>query len=83
MLHKVYNYGKINLHFIKTPLDNEPVTGIREFIKSYKPDMLVMCHKPRGLFDKLLLDSGVTPAIIKASSIPILALNEKTACKLM
>lgn len=82
-LHKENKYDKINLHFIKTPFDNEPVTGIREFIKSYKPDMLVMCHKPRGLFDKLLLDSGVTPAIVKASSIPILALNEKTACKLM
>jgi nucleotide-binding universal stress UspA family protein len=82
-LHKENNYDKINLHFIKTPLDNEPITGIRQFIKSYKPDMLVMCHKPRGLFDKLLMDSGATTAVIKTSPIPILALNQKTACKLM
>jgi nucleotide-binding universal stress UspA family protein len=82
-LHKENNYDKINLHFIKTPLDNEPVTGIRQFIKSYKPDMLVMCHSPRGLFDKLLMDTGATTAVVKTSSIPILALNQKTACKLM
>lgn len=83
MLQKENNYDKINLHFVKTPFDNEPVTGIREFIKTYKPDMLVMCHKPRGLFDKLLMDSGATISVVKASPIPILALNQKTACKIM
>jgi nucleotide-binding universal stress UspA family protein len=82
-LHQENEYEKINLHFIKTPFDNEPVTGIREFIKSYKPDMLVMCHKPRGLFDKLVMDSGATLSVVKASPIPVLALNQKTACKLM
>ena len=82
-LHNDNSYDKINLHFVKTPFDNEPVTGIREFIKLYKPDMLVMCHKPKGLFDKLLLNSGVTPEIVKVSPIPILALNQKTACKIM
>ena len=83
LLHKENNYDKINLHFIKTPFDNEPVTGIRQFIKSYKPDMLVMCHKPRGLFDKLLMDTGATLSVVKTSPIPILALNQKTACKIM
>jgi len=82
-LHNENNYEKINLHFIKTPFDNEPITGIREFLKSYKPDILVMCHKPRGLFDKFVLDSGSTNAIVKASPIPVLALNLKTACKIM
>jgi nucleotide-binding universal stress UspA family protein len=81
-LKKENGYDNINLHFIKTMLDNEPVTGIREFIKAYKPDMLVMCHKPRGLFDKLVLDSGTTPAVVNQSPLPILALNENTACKL-
>ncbi len=77
------SYSKINLHFIKTTFDNEPITGIREFIKSYKPDMLVMCHKPSGLFDKLIMDSGTTPAIVKTSPIPVLALNQKSVCKIM
>jgi nucleotide-binding universal stress UspA family protein len=77
------NYDKINLHFIKTAFDNEPVTGIREFLKSYKPDILVMCHKPKGLFDKLLLDSGTTHSVSKVSPIPLLALNQKTSCKIM
>lgn len=45
--------------------------------------MLVMCHKTRGLFDKLVLDNGATNAMVKTSLIPILALNQKTACKIM
>jgi len=76
-------YDKINLHLIKTSFDNETVTGIREFIKSYKPDMLVICHKPRGLFDKIVFDSGTTISVVKSSLIPVLALNKKSACKLM
>jgi len=82
-LSKDNRYDKINLHFIKTAHDNEPVTGIREFLRTYKPDMLVMCHKPRGLFDKLVLDTGATNALVKSSPIPILALNKKTACRIM
>ncbi len=82
-LHNKNNYDKINLHFVKTPFDNEPVTGIHEFIKTHKPDILVMCHKPRGLFDKLVMDSGATPSVVKTSHIPVLALNQKTACKIM
>ncbi|MDP4289734.1 MAG: universal stress protein [Bacteroidota bacterium] len=76
-------YEKINLHFIRTPLDNEPVKGILEFLSVYKPDLLVMCHKPKGLFDKLLDGSGATISVVKSSSIPILALNQQTACKLL
>jgi nucleotide-binding universal stress UspA family protein len=79
----VNQYSKINLHFVKTSHENELAHGIREFLKIYKPDLLVMCHKPRGLFDKIVLDSGVTNAIVKTSPIPILALNRKTACKIM
>ena len=76
-------YEKINLHFIRTPLDNEPIKGILEFLTVYKPDLLVMCHKPKGLFDKLLDGSGATISVVESSSIPILALNQQTACKLL
>jgi len=82
-LSKDNHYDKINLHFIKTLHDNQPVSGIREFLNTYKPDMLVMCHKPRGLFDKLILDTGTTNALVKTSPVPILALNQKTACRIM
>jgi len=77
------HYDKIELHFIRTPFDNEPVKGIREFLSVYKPDLLVMCHKPKGLFDKLLDGTGATVSVVKTSSIPILALNQHTACKLL
>ncbi len=78
-----YQYDKINIHFVKTQHDNEPVSGIREFLRTYKPDILVMYHKPRGLFDKLVMDTGTTEAMVRSSSIPILALNQKTACRIM
>lgn len=76
------NYERIDLHFIKTSFNNEPVRGIREFIRLYKPDLLVMCHKPRGIFDLLTLDSSATEAVVKISPIPVLALNCSNSCKL-
>lgn len=77
------DYGNINIQFVKTSYDNEPVTGIKKYINSAKPDLLVMFHKPRGLFDKLTLDEGATPSVIKKSTVPILALNKKSYLKLM
>ena len=78
-----YSYDKINFCLIKTPFMNEPVTGIREFVNSHNPDILVMYHKPRGLFDKLVLDFGTTISVVKTSPVPVLALTRKTACKIM
>jgi nucleotide-binding universal stress UspA family protein len=77
------DYEKIELHFIKTPFSNEPVKGIREFVRTFNPDLLVMFHKPRGLFDKLAFDSGATPAVAKTTPVPLLAINKKTAFKIM
>jgi nucleotide-binding universal stress UspA family protein len=82
-LSKDSQYDKINIHFIKTKHVNEPVKGIYEFLRTYKPDMLVMCHKPKGLLDKLLIDTGTTNEMVKISQIPIMALNQRTACKIM
>jgi hypothetical protein len=74
-------YDKITIKFIKTAFHNEPLVGIRKYIETEKPDLLVMFHKPRGLFDKLALDEGSTPSIIKKSTIPILAVNKTSALK--
>jgi nucleotide-binding universal stress UspA family protein len=74
-------YDKISIKFIKTAFHNEPLVGIRMYIETEKPDLLVMFHKPRGLFDKLALDEGATPSIIKKSTIPILAVNKISALK--
>lgn len=76
------DFEKINLHFIKTPFNNEPVRGIREFIRVYKPDLLVMCHRPRGIFDILTMEVSASEAVVKISPIPILALNCSGACNL-
>lgn len=84
LLKKENEYEKIDIHFVKTNHDNELVEGIHEFIRTYKPDLLVMCHKPRGWFDKLILfDSGVTPAVAGDCPIPVLALNRCSACRLL
>ncbi|HNW98298.1 MAG TPA: universal stress protein [Bacteroidales bacterium] len=80
---KENDYEKISLHFIKTGFDNEPVKGIMKYLNTNKPDLLVMSHKPRGLFDKLSLDKGATTSVIKSSSFPILALNKKSKKKIM
>lgn len=78
LLREESNYEKINMYFVKTNANNEIVEGISEFLKVYKPDMLVMYHSPRGIFDKLLMDSGTTLSVLKVSRIPVLILNHKT-----
>lgn len=77
------NYENISIQFIKTTFDNEPVMGIRKYINTSKPDLLVMFHKPRGLFDKLVFDEGATLSVIKAGRVPILAFNKKSSLKIM
>ncbi len=77
------DYDKINFHFVKTNIDNEPVKGIRKYINTNKPDLLVMSHKPRGLFDKLAFDSGATVSVVKTSPVPILAFNKNSSSKMM
>jgi nucleotide-binding universal stress UspA family protein len=77
------DYDKITIDFIKTSFDNEPVKGITKYINNNKPDLLVMSHKPRGLFDKLTFDSGTTASVVKTSSIPILLFNKKSTRRLM
>ncbi len=78
LLKEESNYEKINLYFVKTNANNEIVEGISEFLKVYKPDMLVLYHSPREIFDKLLMDSGTTLSVLKVSRIPVLILNHKT-----
>jgi nucleotide-binding universal stress UspA family protein len=80
---KENNYENISIQFVKTAFDNEPVTGIRKYLSTAKPDLLVMFHKPRGLFDKLFLDEGATPSLLKTSQVPMLALNKKSFLKIM
>jgi nucleotide-binding universal stress UspA family protein len=77
------DYENISIQFIKTAFDNEPVIGIRKYISTAKPDLLVMFHKPRGLFDKLFLDEGATPTVLKTSEVPVLAFNKKSSLKIM
>jgi nucleotide-binding universal stress UspA family protein len=81
-LKRLNTYDNMSIKFIKTTFDNEPVTGIKKYIDTEKPDLLVMFHKPRGLFDKLALDEGATPSIIRKSEIPILALNKISVLKM-
>jgi nucleotide-binding universal stress UspA family protein len=80
---KENQYDDITLQFIKTPFKNEMYKGIRKYLKTYKPDILVMCYKPKGLYDKFLLESDAVKDLVESSPIPILALNRKTACKIM
>jgi nucleotide-binding universal stress UspA family protein len=79
---KLNNYDNISIKFIKTAMDNEPVTGMMKYIESEKPDLLVMFHKPRGLFDKLAFDIGATPSMLKKSPVPVLAFSKKYALKI-
>lgn len=80
---KENSYDNMSMKFIKTAYDNEPVIGIKKYIETEKPDLLVMFHKPRGLFDKLALDEGVTPSVIRKSLVPILALNKSSVHKML
>jgi hypothetical protein len=41
--------------------------------------MIIMYHNQRGLFDKLLMDSGATFDVVNTSQVPILALKQKTS----
>ena len=80
---KENDYDKISFLFIKTTFDNEAVKGILKYINSNNPDLLMLSHKPRGLFDKLALDSGATESVEKKSSVPILVFNKKSISKII
>jgi len=80
---KENDYDKISFFFIKTTFDNEAVKGILKYINSNNPDLLMLSHKPRGLFDKLALDSGATESVEKKSSVPILVFNKKSISKII
>ncbi|MFN3664542.1 MAG: universal stress protein [Sediminibacterium sp.] len=83
LLRRQNDYEAINLYFIKTDSDNDLPGGIHQFIEGYKPDLLVMCHQPRGLFDQLIFNAGDTLSVAKKPEVPLLALSAKSACKIM
>lgn len=83
LLRRQTDYQAINLYFIKTDSDNDLQGGIHQFIDAYTPDLLVMCHQPRGLFDQLIFNAGDTLSVAKKPEVPLLALSGKTACKIM
>lgn len=68
----------ISLHFVRTPDDNQIVAGIDEFIRLYKPDLLIMCYQEQNIFDQFLSQNS-TKRIALQAEVPLLALSPLTA----
>ena len=80
---KENNYDKLNFLFIKTSFDNEIVKGILKYINLNNPDLIVIPHKPSGLYDKLALESVNMNSVDKKNFVPILAYNNKSISKII
>ncbi|MBC7920922.1 MAG: universal stress protein [Ferruginibacter sp.] len=70
------SYEKISFHFVHTNQDNDIITGINEFMRLYRPDLLVMSYRERGMLERLF-DHSRTKNMALQTNIPLLAFPQK------
>jgi nucleotide-binding universal stress UspA family protein len=75
-LHAAYPGQKFNIQVVQTYKENDVVTGIETFVKSFKPDVLAMFTVKRTFWDKLF-DASRTEEFAFNATIPLLTLKKK------
>lgn len=68
-----FDYQNIHLHFVHTDSDNDVAGGIDQFVKAYKPQLLVMYRHQRTWWEKLL-DSSYTEEEALQANVPFLSI---------
>ncbi|MCS6820838.1 MAG: universal stress protein, partial [Microscillaceae bacterium] len=67
-------YPKVNLYFMRTNGDNETEVGLAEFLRVYKPDMLIMHPRTKDFWENLL-DGSVSNLFVSNTKIPLITLK--------
>lgn len=73
-LREKLNYSKIELFFMHTRKENDIHGGLQEFVRVYKPDMLVMFTHKRSFWDKIF-DGSRTEEVVYTTKVPLLAIS--------
>lgn len=67
-------YSKMELFFMQTRKENDIHGGLKEFVRVYKPDMLVMFTHKRSFWDKIF-DGSRTEEVVYTTNVPLLAIQ--------
>ncbi|GAB4134147.1 MAG: universal stress protein [Raineya sp.] len=68
------HYDNIELFFIHTDSENDVHRGLKEFVRIYKPDMVVMFTHKRSFWDKIF-DGSHTEEVVYTTQVPLLAVK--------
>jgi nucleotide-binding universal stress UspA family protein len=71
-------YKKIKLVCQKANIETSLVTQVKQYIRSHKPQCLVMFSRERTLWDRLFLKGSKTEDMSTALSIPLLSFKKST-----
>jgi nucleotide-binding universal stress UspA family protein len=75
-LHDAYPGQKFSIKVVQTYKENDVVSGIETFVKSFKPDIMAMFTVKRTFWDKLF-DASRTEEFAFNATIPLLTLKKK------
>jgi nucleotide-binding universal stress UspA family protein len=67
-------YSKLELHFMHTNAENDVHGGLKDFVRIYKPDMMVMFTHKRSFWDKIF-DGSITEDVVYTTKVPLLAIK--------
>jgi nucleotide-binding universal stress UspA family protein len=73
-LREKLNYDNMELFFMHTDSENDVHRGLKEFVRVYKPDMMVMFTHKRSFWDKIF-DGSRTEEVVYTTQVPLLAIK--------
>lgn len=73
-LREKLDYQNIDLFFMHTDSENDVHQGLKEFVRVYKPDMMVMFTHKRSFWDKIF-DGSRTEEVVYTTQVPLLAIK--------
>jgi len=68
------NYENMELFFMHTSSENDVHGGLKEFVRVYKPDMMVMFTHKRSFWNKIF-DGSRTEEVVYTTQVPLLAIK--------
>ena len=68
------DYENMELFFMHTDSENDVHRGLKDFVRVYKPDMMVMFTHKRSFWDKIF-DGSRTEEVVYTTQVPLLAIK--------
>lgn len=73
-LREKLSYQNMELFFMHTNAENDVHKGLKEFVRVYKPDMMVMFTHKRSFWDRIF-DGSRTEEMVYTTQVPLLAIK--------